>query len=219
MEQPHPPGHYVVLANPSPKSFCHAIARTYAAEVQRQGQTATVTDLFGMAFDPVLKNVERADRDDRHHPWVAAELARVAASGALVLVYPIWFGGPPAILKGYVDRVLGAHCGFRAFREGGAQRELIGRYLLSMTTSGTPAGWLEERGQRRALREGFDIYLERGFGLRDGGHLSFDEIVPNMSTAHAARALAQVTEAANRMCGLLAPSRADQVSPQEELHT
>lgn len=105
MEQREPSDHYVVLANPSPRSFCHAIAHTYAAEVQRQRQrqTVTVTDLCGIAFDPVLKNVERADRDDRHHPWIAAEFDRVSASGALVLVYPIWFGGPPAILKGYVD--------------------------------------------------------------------------------------------------------------------
>lgn len=78
-----------------------------------------------------------------------------------------------------------------------------------MTASGTPAGWLEERGPRRALREGLDIYLERGFGLRDGGHLSFDEIVPNMSTALASRALAQVTEAATRICGLLSSQQVD----------
>ncbi|WP_169803615.1 NAD(P)H-dependent oxidoreductase, partial [Sphingomonas adhaesiva] len=152
MSQSSSPRHYVVLANPSPKSFCHTIARTYVAEVEQQGQSATIVDLCTLGFDPVLKDGERADHGDRHHPWVTAELERIAACRALVLVYPIWFGGPPAILKGYVDRVLGAHCGFRAFREGGAQPALSGRYLLSMTTSGTPIGWLEERGQPQALR-------------------------------------------------------------------
>lgn len=203
MQQLSAPQHYIVLANPSPQSFCHALSRVYSSTVERLGHTATICDLCATAFDPVLRDAERFDHGDRHHPWIAAELERLAASGALVLIYPIWFGGPPAILKGYVDRVLGAHCGFRSFRDGGAQPVLRGRHLLSITTSGTPAGWLEERGQRRALREGFDVYIERGFGLRDAGHLSFDEIYPNMSTAHAERALAEVSSAADRMCGLL----------------
>lgn len=198
-----PKHHYLVLANPSAKSFCHAVARTYVDEVLRQGQTAEICDLYGIALEPALRIEESFTHGDRHHPWVEAELKRVHASGALILVYPIWFGGPPAILKGYVDRVLGAHCGFRRFSEGGAQAAISGRYLLSVTTSGTSLDWLQERGQPRALRAGFDIYLERGFGLRDAGHVDLDEIVPNMSSARATHALAKVAEAAQMVCGLL----------------
>lgn len=69
-----------------PRATSATLARAFAAEVQRQGQTAIVADLCGMAFDPVLKNVERADRDDRHHAWIGAALDRVAASGVLVRV-------------------------------------------------------------------------------------------------------------------------------------
>jgi NAD(P)H dehydrogenase (quinone) len=86
--------HYVVLANPSPKSFCHAVAHAYVDEVRRGGQTADILDLYGIALNPALKNEEAFTHGDRHHPWIEAELERVRASGALVLVYPIWFGGP-----------------------------------------------------------------------------------------------------------------------------
>lgn len=203
-----PPHHHIILANPSPGSYCHALAHAYAASVERHGQTQSLYDLCADAFDPVLRDAERADRGDTHDVALLAEVARVAASDALVLVYPIWFGGPPAILKGYVDRVLGAHCSVRRFTEGGGQPGLRGRYLTSLTTSGNAIAWLEERGQRHALREGFDVYLERGFGLRDGGHVSVDAIVPNMSSAHAALGLAEAETAAQRMCERLAAALA-----------
>ncbi|MEO6214447.1 MAG: NAD(P)H-dependent oxidoreductase [Sphingomonas sp.] len=197
------PDHYLVLANPSEQSFDHAIAQTYASVVASCGQSADINDLNAMAFDPVLKDDERFDRGDKRSPWIEAELARLSRCGVVVLIYPIWFGGPPAILKGYVDRVLGAHCGVGAFQSGAAQPALRGRHLLSISTSGTSTEWLREHGQPHAVREGFDLYIERGFGLRDAGHLNLDGIGRNMSSAHAAEALVKVAETAKSMCSTL----------------
>lgn len=199
-----PIGHYIVLANPSYRSFCHEVARAYKEVVQANHQTATIFDLNAALFDPVLQDRERFDHGSHRWPWVEAELQRLSSCGALILVYPIWFGGPPAILKGYVDRVLGAQCALTDFQSGTGQPAVRGRYLLSISTSGATAEWLSERGQQHALREGFDTYIERGFGLRDGGHINLDGIVHNMSSDHAAKALARVREAAESMCSRLA---------------
>lgn len=201
--------HYVILANPSARSFDHAIAQAYLAEVNAAGQEGTLCDLNAIAFDPVLKPSEKWGPDQQEaHPWVRAELDRLRESHAIVLIYPIWFGGPPAILKGYVDRVLGAGCDVERFAEGLGQPALSGKRLLSFTTSGTPLTWLEDRGQLQTIRQGFDVYLERGFGLRDEGHIHIDNVVRNMSTAHVDAQLDRVRDAARNLCAALDRPRA-----------
>lgn len=195
--------HYILLANPSPDSFCHAVARAYADEVASAGQSAEICDLNTMAFDPVLKDDYRPDHGAKISPWVEGELEDLAASDVIVLVYPIWFGGAPAILKGYVDRVFGAGCTVGSFTDSRGQKALRGKWLLSFSTSATMVAWLKEQGQQRSLREGWDLYLERGFAMRDAGHISLDGIIPNMSTAHAAAQLERVRETARQTCARL----------------
>lgn len=202
---PHRPlTHLIVLANPDPASFDHALAAAYAAAVDSCGQRAELRDLNAIGFDPVLK---ASERPGAHPVAIAAdvrqEIEAIAASAILVLVYPIWFGGPPAILKGYVDRVLGADYSFRQFRETSGQAHLRGKRLLSITTSGTSIPWLHERGQILSLREGFDVYIERGFGMRDSDHVTIDNVVPHLSPAYASEQLERVSEVARQTCARL----------------
>lgn len=194
------PHHYVLLANPSPKSFCHAVADTYADEVTAQGQTSEICDLNVMGFNPVLKDEFRPDRLTEISPWVKAELETLAQSAVIVLIYPIWFGGAPAILKGYIDRVLGAGSKVERFTEGAGQPALLGKWLLSFSTSASSLAWLEERGLKRALREGWDLYLEYGFGMRDAGHVNIDRVVHNLSLAYATEQFMRVRQAARAIC-------------------
>jgi len=194
--------HYVVVANPLQESLDHALARAYAEEVQAQGQRCRICDLNAIAFDPVLKRHEKwGTRQATLDPWIDAELNRLGESAAIVLVYPIWFGGPPAILKGYIDRVFGAHCDVRKFADGNGQPALCGKWLLSISTSGTSLGWLQSHGQLQALRQSFDVYLERGFGMRDQGHIYIDNVVPNLSRAFVDAQLERAREAARHLCG------------------
>lgn len=200
-----PNRHTVVYANPSPSSFDHAILGTYAAEVGRHGQEVIVRDLYAMSFDPVLRPEERPV-PTRWAPSadVATELAFLRDSKALVFIYPIWFGLPPAILKGYVDRVMGAGCDFRALQERAGQPALRGKYLLSFSTSGTPLSWLDEQEQVLSLRKIFDVYLWRGMGMKQGEHVMIDAIVPGVDPAYARQQLERVRATAARLCAALA---------------
>lgn len=196
--------HAIILANPEPNSFGHAIANAYSGAVAANGQEAVVRDLYAIGFNPVLKSAERPG----HGPVTLAEdvlreVEALADAQVFVLVYPIWFGGPPAILKGYVDRVLVADFSFRQFRDQPGQSFLRGKRLASISTSGIAESWLEEKGQQAALRTVFDVYLERGFGLRDIGHLRIDRIIPNMNSAHAAEQLERVERFAQDASALL----------------
>jgi NAD(P)H dehydrogenase (quinone) len=196
--------HLLVHANPSSDSFGRAIVDAYADTVRSCGQDVVVRDLYAMKFDPVLQAHERPGSDHwAPAPDVAPELDLVNAADILVLVYPIWFGLPPAILKGYVDRVLGANYSFREFTSQAGRPGLAGKPLLSFSTSGAPLSWLNEQGQALSLREIFDVYLWRGFCMKQSEHVMIESVVPNMSPAYAAEQLQRVRDVATRTCSNL----------------
>lgn len=200
--------HTLVYVNPSPDSFDHAIADTYVAEARKRGQEVVIRDLYGLKFDPVLRMEERP----LHGAWtpssdVATELEILESSDILVLVYPIWFGMPPAMLKGYVDRVLGAGYSFRDLHDQVGQDVLKRKPLLSFSTSGTSRPWLDEQGQVMSIREVFDVYLWRGFAMKQSEHIMIDSVVPNISQQYAREQLERVRETAERTCSMLASER------------
>lgn len=207
IQQP-PISHLLVYVNPSPDSFDHAIVETYVKEAEARGHEVVVRDLYAMNFDPVLRIQERPLHDAwTASPDVAAELALMMTSDILVLVYPIWFGMPPAMLKGYVDRVLGAGYSFRDMVGQVGQHALKGKPLLSFSTSGTTHDWLGAQGQEVSLREVLDVYLWRGFAMKQSEHIMIDSVVPNLSAGYAAEQLERVRQTAERTCATLADQR------------
>jgi putative NADPH-quinone reductase len=95
----------VVLAHPDPRSFNHAIAQTVCRTLERNGHFVHFHDLYREGFDPLLPVPEL---DNRAEP--AADLApycdQLQRSDGLVFVHPNWWGQPPAVMKGWIDRVL-----------------------------------------------------------------------------------------------------------------
>src|SRR3546814_17125900 len=65
-------------------------------------------------------------------PDVAEEVRLISGASVFVLIYPIWFGTPPAMLKGYVERVLGTGFSYRDVRENQENALLTGAHLLSL---------------------------------------------------------------------------------------
>jgi NAD(P)H dehydrogenase (quinone) len=95
----------VILGHPDPLSFNHAIARTVADALTAAGAEVRFHDLHAEGFDPVLPAGEYA-RGAALPPLVALHCREIREADGLVLVHPNWWGMPPAILKGWVDRVL-----------------------------------------------------------------------------------------------------------------
>lgn len=193
--------HLVVVGHPAADSFNHAVARAYADAVRACGQTAVVRDLYAMGFDPLLKADERpGTAGSRIAPDVEAELALVRPCSVVTLVYPIWFGMPPAIITGYVDRVLGAGLAAQSIRQGEDHDLLRGKQLVLLTTSGSTRPWLAERGQWHGLREAFDFYLESIFSFAGCEHEHFDSIVSPLLPRYAAECLGRAEERARSTC-------------------
>ena len=143
----------IVYAHPEPKSFNAALAERATAALREAGHRVTVSDLYGEGFDPVAGRhdfVSAANPDVFHYqseqahaartggfsPEIAREQRRVAEADFLILQFPLWWGGVPAILKGWFDRVLAYGFGYvdGARYDTGLFR---GRHaLLSVTTGG-----------------------------------------------------------------------------------
>lgn len=194
------PAHLVVLGHPSPDSFNAALARCYVEAARSVHHTAILRDLYALGFDPLLKESERMpDGTTNASSDVEAEIELLKKCDVLTFVYPLWFGMPPAIIKGYIDRVLGA--GFRVDdlkrSEDGVLR---GKRLAVVTSSGSRRTWLEEHGMWVSLRQSFDQYLKTVFGFAHCDHYHADAIGDDLSAADAEQILFEVREFARSVC-------------------
>jgi NAD(P)H dehydrogenase (quinone) len=186
--------HVLIIAHPNPKSFVASLALAYTRAAEELGHKTVMRDLYGMGFDPCLKADELpttpgfAPRSD-----VVGERMMLRDTDVFALFYPFWMNAPPAILKGYLDRVFGL--GFAYGRgQGGLEPLLTGRKLISFTSSGAPSEWVSQTGALGAVRTLFDEHVAAVCGLRIVDHVHFGGIIPGIRDDVVARYLGDVRE-------------------------
>jgi NAD(P)H dehydrogenase (quinone) len=132
----------VVLAHPDPGSFNHALAHSVRDALLATGHDVRLRDLYAERFDPVLPAEEVASECE-----LPAEIdgycEELADAEGIVIVHPNWWGQPPAILKGWIDRVVRPGVAYRFLEgdsgEGRPQGLLRARRALVLNTANTPA--------------------------------------------------------------------------------
>lgn len=127
----------VILGHQHPGSFCHAIAAAAVDQLRSAGHEAIFHDLYAERFDPILPHDE-IPKDAPPNPIIQKHCAEVTAAGGYVVVHPNWWGQPPAILKGWVDRVLRLGVAYEFGPGGTVVQHLAGKRALVLTTSNTP---------------------------------------------------------------------------------
>src|SRR5580658_3147372 len=97
----------VIYAHPLADSFAGALHRAVVEALTEVGHEVDDCDLYAAGFDPVMTPAERRAHNTSHPELTAVEshVERLRAADALVLCFPVWWYGMPAILKGYFDRV------------------------------------------------------------------------------------------------------------------
>jgi putative NADPH-quinone reductase len=185
----------VVLAHPERGSLNHAIAAETVRALERAGHAVVFHDLCAEGFDPVLAPGE-APRDGAVDPAVRRHCEELASADGIVVVHPNWWGAPPAILKGWIDRVFRPGVAY-AFGEGdggeGVPTGLLrARAALVLNTSNTP-----EARERAAFGDPLEAIWKRCVfdlcGVRDVRRRTFGVVVT--STPEQRRAwLAEVEE-------------------------
>jgi NAD(P)H dehydrogenase (quinone) len=199
--------HVVVLGHPEPGSFNHEVAERYCRAVRNNGQEAVIRDLYELQFDPCLRAARRPGHSTGMSADVARELGFLRDADVVVFVYPIWFGMPPAIIKGYVDRVMGVATTPQDVRDERPDSVLAGKSLATFSSSATTRIWLDEKGQMEAIRQAFDRYLTGIFGMIDAGHIHFGAIVEGMSARFVSQSLFEVEEHARNICSKVGAAR------------
>jgi NAD(P)H dehydrogenase (quinone) len=197
--------HAVILCHPDPHSFNRAIANRYCEEVRAAGQEIVLRDLYAMHFDPVLHAAERPTLPNAiRSPDVTAERKILWGCDVFVLIYPIWFGSPPALMKGYVERIFGAGVTPDDVRQQ-VRDDLLGdKRLLSFTTSASSSVWLAQQGQERGLASVFDDYIVHAFGMHSRENKRFALITNEMDQQSVDQYLWQVGQQAQRTCAQVA---------------
>ncbi|MBN3750777.1 NAD(P)H-dependent oxidoreductase [Burkholderia sp. Se-20373] len=145
----------IVVAHPEPQSFNATLAGTAADAWRAGGHAVTVANLYGETFDPCEAPRHYADRLDptcfdaqreqRHHwergtlaPEIARHVGLLKHADALILQFPLWWFGAPAILKGWMDRVF-VYGGLYSSRQRHDRSVLLGRRALLSVTTGSSA--------------------------------------------------------------------------------
>ncbi len=131
----------VILGHPQPGSFNHAIAETAARALRERGHTVWFHDLYAEGFDPILPYAE-IPRGAALPPDIQQHCDEIAAADGIVIVHPNWWGQPPAILKGWVDRVIRPGVAYEFLEGDGGEGVPVGllkaQAALVFNTANTP---------------------------------------------------------------------------------
>ena len=120
----------VVHGHPQPGSFNHALADTVVSALAEHGHEVVLHDLYAEGFDPLLPAAELAT-DGVVEPEILRYCEELAEADGIVIVHPDWWGQPPAILKGLIDRVV--------------RPEVAYRFLEGDSGEGVPVGLLKAK--------------------------------------------------------------------------
>jgi len=159
----------LVYCHPVESSFNAAVRDRVLASLAARGDEVDLLDLYREGFDPVMSAAERISYLTQTELNAAAARRHVDAlrrAEGLVFVFPTWFYGPPAMLKGWFERTwLPGETFTVATRKGeraGARMQHI-RWLCCITTSGSPWWWLKLMGDpcRRLFLRGLRALFAR----------------------------------------------------------
>ncbi|MGA9762627.1 MAG: NAD(P)H-dependent oxidoreductase [Gaiellaceae bacterium] len=132
----------VLLGHPQPGSFNHALAAKVVSTLEEDGHEVVFHDLHAEGFDPVLTAAE-IPTDGPVEPEIARHCAELAAAEGIVVIHPNWWGQPPAILKGWIDRVVRPGVAYRFLEDDGGEGVpeglLKAKTALVLNTSNTEA--------------------------------------------------------------------------------
>jgi len=186
--------HAVIFAHPNQQSFTASVADAYAKACEALGHDVVCRDLYGMGFDPCLKAAELPTAGAfQPAPDVMSERSMLKTCDVFALIYPLWLNTPPAILKGYLERVFGF--GFAYGGNGHSYNPLLkGRKLISFSSSGAPTAWVKQTGTFSAIQTLFDSYFAELCGMIPLQHVHFGSITPGASAFYVRANLDEVTK-------------------------
>lgn len=157
-----------VCCHPSRDSFHADLRAEVLGRLAADGHMLTVIDLYAEGFDPVLREAEWREQRSAglKDPDIERHVAELRSAQALLLIYPTWWYGMPAMLKGWLDRVWLPGVAFE-IEDGRIRRHMLSniRQFAVVTTHGSPRWFIRlfmgEPGRKQVVR-GLTQHLAKG---------------------------------------------------------
>ncbi|MGX7196352.1 NAD(P)H-dependent oxidoreductase [Enterococcus olivae] len=135
----------IVYAHPRKESFSHALLQRVVAALEKKHIEVEVRDLYQMGFDPILQGPDMiytaegafVRENDTYPEEIQKEQEKIMESDLLIYLFPIWWNGMPAIMKGYIDRVF-QHGFAYSFTSDEPRKRFAGKRALFLTPTGQP---------------------------------------------------------------------------------
>lgn len=169
--------HLIIYCHPNPDSFNNAIVDAFIGSLKTEGHEVVVRDLYAMRFDPVLKASDfEALREGNTPTDIKTEQEHVKWADAFTMVYPIWWTGLPALIKGYIDRVFSYGFAYAYGENGDINKLLSGKKGLIINTHGTPSEIYSRTGMYDGLKMTSDTGIYEFCGIKPVGHIFFGSV-------------------------------------------
>jgi NAD(P)H dehydrogenase (quinone) len=163
----------VVCAHPRSDSLTAATAARARDRLLAVGYTVDLLDLYAEGFDPSLLPDDEPDWTDpakEYSAEVRAHMSRVAAAAVIVVVFPVWWFGLPAMAKGWVDRIWNRGFAYEP-------STLHGKRMLWVGLAGGSATYYVENGFDRAIELQLRVGISEFCGIADASvHLIYDTL-------------------------------------------
>ncbi|MBJ3775936.1 NAD(P)H-dependent oxidoreductase [Acuticoccus mangrovi] len=183
----------VVFCHPNPQSFGAHLLAEVTTGLARPGRECRVHDLYAEGFDPAMSLEERLGyhTEGENERPVADYIASLRWCDTIVFVYPTWWFGLPAMLKGWLDRVMVPHATFAMPTEDRPMQPLLHNIttIAAVTTCGATfwqSKFVGEPGRRTLLR-GFRYICHPRARTRYAALYRIDSSTPEARTTYAAR--------------------------------
>ncbi len=174
--------HLIIYAHPNPASLSHAYVEALEATWKAKGHSVEVRDLYALNFNPVLGVADfKAIQSGTVLPEIAVEQKYIAEADVITFVYPIWWVGLPAIVKGYIDRVFLNGFAYK-YTETGPVGLLNTKKVLVFNNMGTPNMYYEQSGMDKSLLQTSDAGIFNFSGIEVAEHHLFGG-VPSIDDA------------------------------------
>lgn len=168
--------HLIISAHPSEKSFSNYLAKTLDTKSKAYEWDSLWTNLYKADFNPVLSPTDLQLLKDGETPLdIYSEQQKIANANIISIIYPLWWASFPAVLKGYIDRVLTNGFAY-TYGESGANGLLTDKKVIIHTTMGNTVEEYEQKGLIEAFKrsQGEEVF---GFcGMEILGHNFYPQI-------------------------------------------
>lgn len=167
--------HLIIYAHPNENSLNHHLLSTVVETLQAHDQEVIVRNLYKISFDPVFSLTDmQGQRMGKVSEDVKIEQEYISWAEQITFIYPIWWTGLPAMMKGYIDRVFSY--GFAYRYDQGIQKGLLkDKKTVIINTHGKSHEEYEKTGMDKALTLTSDNGIFIYSGLEIIRHLFFDK--------------------------------------------